>query len=233
MSRTPHCRPAGDEAIDLLVPPDADAEALRRAVVDAALPGVRDAAAGTTRVTVHYDAVTAWEAAPGAPSAYDALVPRLLDAIARAGDAPAAAPRTVDLPICYDADLAPDLADVAARTGLAPDAVIARHLAADYTVGLVGFLPGFAYLDGLEPALALPRRDTPRTRVAAGSVGIADRMTAVYPFASPGGWHLIGAVPVPMFDATADPPARLARGDRVRFVRVDRARFDALARGDA
>lgn len=228
----PHCSPAGDEAIEITLDADADLEACRLAITAATLPGVRDAIAGTTRLLVHYDPVAAWTLAPAAPSAYDALVPRLVEAVRDATAAPRT-PRLVELPACYDADLAPDLADVATRTGLATDEIIARHLAATYHVGLVGFLPGFGYLHGLDPALAVPRRDTPRTRVPAGSVGIADRMTAVYPFDSPGGWHLVARVPVPMFDPAADPPARLARGDTVRFVRVDRAHFDALARGDA
>lgn len=231
MSRLPHCTPAGDEAIDIALPGSLDPDAARRAVAGAGITGVRDAVAGSARLLVHYDCVAAWTLAPDAPSAFDALVPRLVEALRDVGDAPAAS-RLVELPVCYDADLAPDLADVAARTGLAQAEVIARHLAGEYVVGLVGFLPGFAYLDGLDPALALPRRATPRTRVPAGSVGLADRRTAVYPVESPGGWHLVARVPVPLFDPAADPPARLARGDRVRFVRVDRARFDALARGE-
>jgi KipI family sensor histidine kinase inhibitor len=227
----PHCTPAGDEAIDVALPAPLDTESARRAVVAAGIAGVRDAVAGMARLLVHYDGVAAWALAPDAPSAFDAVVPHIVAALrdVRRTSHP---PRLVELPACYDADLAPDLADVAARAGLAAEDVIARHLAGEYVVGLVGFLPGFAYLDGLDPALALPRRATPRTRVPAGSVGLADRMTAVYPSESPGGWHLIARVPLAMFDPAADPPARLARGDRVRFVRVDRARFDALARGD-
>lgn len=231
VSSTPQCRPAGDSALALSPPAGVDPEALRRAVVAAELPGVLDALAGTVEVLVHYDPILAWAGAPDAPSAFDALAPSVCAAAARAVMTDAPAPRLVELPACYDADLAPDLADVAAHAALPVDEVIARHLAATYTVGLVGFLPGFAYLHGLDPRLALPRRDTPRTLVPAGSVGIADRMTGVYPAASPGGWHLIAMVPVPMFDPEAAPPARLARGDRVRFVRIDRARFEALARG--
>lgn len=228
MSRLPHCTPAGDEAIDVVLPESVDPDGARRAIASAGIVGVRDAIAGSARLLVHYDVVAAWTLAPGAPSAFDALVPRIVDAL-RAVDVAATPSRLVTLPACYDADLAPDLADVAARTGLTVDDVIARHLARDYVVGLVGFLPGFAYLDGLDPTLALPRRNAPRTRVPAGSVGLADRMTAVYPLDSPGGWHLIARVPLRMFDPALDPPARLARGDRVRFVRIDRGAYDALA----
>jgi KipI family sensor histidine kinase inhibitor len=228
----PHCRPLGDEAIELLVPRGDEPEALRRALLHAELRGVRDILAGTARIVVHCDPLAAWALDQDAASPFDAIVPHLVHAAQQVAPTATAA-RTVELPLCCDDDCAPDLADVARRTGLAGDEVIARHLAATYDVGLVGFLPGFAYLHGLDPALALPRRDTPRTHVPAGSVGIADRMTGVYPIASPGGWHLIGRVPLPMFDAHAAPPARLARGDRVRFVRVDRATFERLAREQA
>lgn len=109
-----------------------------------------------------------------------------------------------------------DLAEVARATGMSVDEVIAAHLGRMYDVALMGFAPGFAYLDGLDARLELPRRATPRSRVAAGSLAIAGRQTAVYPFASAGGWHLIGRVlDVKMFDERGP---LLALGDRVRFV---------------
>lgn len=109
-----------------------------------------------------------------------------------------------------------DLDDVARATKLSVADVIAKHQAATYVVDTMGFAPGFAYLDGLDPALELPRRSTPRERVPAGSVAIAGRQTAVYPFDSPGGWHLLGRVAdVTMFSTHAGP--LLALGDRVRF----------------
>lgn len=113
----------------------------------------------------------------------------------------------------YDGE---DLAAVARATGLGVAEVIARHVAATYTVDMIGFSPGFGYLAGLDPTLVLPRHATPRPRVPAGSLAIADRFTAVYPAESPGGWHLIGRVGEPMFGPEG---ARLALGDRVRFVR--------------
>jgi len=110
----------------------------------------------------------------------------------------------------------PDLDDVARATGLTVDEVIAAHHGREYTVALMGFSPGFAYLDGLDPRLELPRRATPRPRVAANSLAIAGAQTAVYPFAGPGGWHVIGrVVDARMFDEHGP---LLALGDRVRFV---------------
>ncbi len=112
----------------------------------------------------------------------------------------------------YDGE---DLAEVARTVGLSVEEVIARHAAATYTVELMGFAPGFAYLVGLDPVLRIPRRATPRTRVPAGSLAIAEQYTGVYPFESAGGWHLIGRVATPMY---GDDGALLALGDRVRFV---------------
>lgn len=121
---------------------------------------------------------------------------------------------TVTVPCRY---VGPDLADVASRIGLSVDEVIALHHGATYRVAFCGFAPGFAYLEGLPPELELPRRATPRTQVPAGSVAIASSYSAVYPAASPGGWHLLGTTPMPLWDVHADPPARLTPGTIVRF----------------
>ena len=136
--------------------------------------------------------------------------------------------RRVTIPVCYEGDLAPDLADVATRTGLTPDEVVRLHAASAYRVFMLGFLPGFAYMGSLPERLRLPRRASPRVRVPAGSVAIAMEMTAIYPLQSPGGWHLIGSAPTALFDITADPPALLRPGDEVRFEPVGRAAFEAL-----
>lgn len=117
--------------------------------------------------------------------------------------------------VIYDG---PDLAEVAEATGLRVDEVVEMHAGATYRVEFCGFAPGFAYLSGLPPELHLPRRSTPRTRVPAGSVAIASEYAAVYPTASPGGWHLLGSTRAIMFDVDRDPPALLLPGMTVRFV---------------
>jgi KipI family sensor histidine kinase inhibitor len=122
--------------------------------------------------------------------------------------------KVITIPVRYDG---PDLALVARATGLAVDDVVALHTGREYVVAMLGFVPGFAYLDELDPVLCLPRRPTPRVRVPPGSVAIAGGQTAVYPAATPGGWHLIGTTRVKVFDAAGDPPALFAVGDRVRF----------------
>ena len=128
---------------------------------------------------------------------------------------PAAAPDEVVIPVVYDG---PDLDVVAAAAGCTSEEVVLAHSSASYRVAFCGFAPGFAYLTGLPGPLHLPRRATPRTNVPAGSVAIAAGYAAVYPRASPGGWHLLGTSDVDLFDADRDPPALLVPGTPVRFV---------------
>jgi KipI family sensor histidine kinase inhibitor len=125
--------------------------------------------------------------------------------------------RIIVVPVAYGGDPGLDLAEVAARTGLSPEEVIARHAAPTYRVAFIGFLPGFPYLMGLDPALHLPRRTTPRTRVPEGSVAIGGAQTGIYPVASPGGWHVLGRTAVALFDPLASSPSLLRAGDRVQF----------------
>jgi KipI family sensor histidine kinase inhibitor len=124
----------------------------------------------------------------------------------------------VEVPVRYDGE---DLDDVASLAGISREEVVRRHLAGSYVAAFCGFAPGFAYLDGLDPALRVARRDSPRTRVPAGSVAIADRFAAVYPRESPGGWQLLGRTSLSLWDVAADPPARLVPGTRVRFVEAE------------
>jgi KipI family sensor histidine kinase inhibitor len=127
---------------------------------------------------------------------------------------PADEPREVTLDVRYDGE---DLARIAADAGVSPGAVVSMHTEAVYTVAFTGFAPGFGYLTGLPPQLQQPRLESPRTRVPAGSVGLAGEFTGVYPRESPGGWRLLGHTQATLFDPHADPPALFAPGDRVRF----------------
>ena len=128
--------------------------------------------------------------------------------------AEAVAGDTVEVPVRYDGE---DLPEVARLTGLSAEEVVRHHTAPEYTVAFLGFSPGFPYLVGLDPALEVPRRDTPRTSIPAGSVGLAGNQTGIYPTASPGGWQLIGRTELKLFDPGRDPPALLAPGARLRF----------------
>jgi len=135
--------------------------------------------------------------------------------------------RTVELPVCYGGEFGPDLGDVATKSGIGPSEVVALHLGGSYVVQAIGFAPGFGYLGGLAEKIHTPRRATPRTLVSAGSVGIGGVLTAVYPFATPGGWNIIGRTPIKMFDPTRAEPAILRAGDRVRFRAITGEEFAA------
>ena len=128
--------------------------------------------------------------------------------------------RTIELPTRYGGDAGPDIDEVAGWAGLTTSDVVELHASVPYRVYMLGFAPGFAYLGRVPAAIATPRRDSPRARVVAGSVGIAGEQTGVYPFESPGGWQLIGRTDAVLWDVRRDPPALLAPGDTVRFVPV-------------
>ncbi|MFI4999510.1 MAG: 5-oxoprolinase subunit PxpB [Reyranellales bacterium] len=157
------------------------------------------------------------------------LQPRI-DALIARGLSAGTKTRSVSIPCCYDdPEFAPDLAEVAKRTRKTPEQVIAAHLQSDFKVYVLGFMPGLAYIAGLDPSLYLPRRSQPRVRLPRSSVAIAMDMTTIYPFESPGGWHLIGRTPLWMFDQRREQPVFLAPGDQLSFQRIDRKTFDRIA----
>ena len=137
--------------------------------------------------------------------------------------------KLIELPVYYHPDVGPDLEMVARNKGLTVAEVIAIHAGRDYTVCAIGFAPGFAFLADVDARIATPRHERPRAKVLTGSVGIADRQTAVYPMDTPGGWHLIGRCPVPLYDPEQIPLSPFELGDRVRFVPVERD--DYIERG--
>lgn len=154
----------------------------------------------------------------GHPDSPTDLLALVTQAIATGEEAAPRPGREHVLPVRYDGE---DLAAVAALLDVSVQEVVARHTAPVYTVAFLGFAPGFPYLTGLDPFLTVPRLDTPRTRVPAGSVGLAAGQTCVYPGVSPGGWRLIGATDTVLFDPTCpDRPALLAPGDTLRFEAV-------------
>ncbi|VVM40043.1 Kinase A inhibitor [Pseudomonas fluorescens] len=136
------------------------------------------------------------------------------------------------LPVWYDLSVGPELTLLSQRSGLAIDDVIRRHTAHEYQVFALGFAPGFAFMGLVDESLATPRPNTPRKRVAAGSVGIAERQTAAYPVVSPGGWNLIGRTPAKLFDRERDGYSLMQPGDTVRFEAVERAEFIKLGGDD-
>lgn len=138
------------------------------------------------------------------------------------------APREVEIPTCYGGEFGPDLDELGQMHGLSPARVIELHSSVTYTVYFLGFVPGFAYLGELPDSLVTPRLASPRRTTTPGSVGIADKQTGVYPFATPGGWRLIGRTPLAMFQPDRENMSFLNVGDRVRFVPISSAQFAAI-----
>lgn len=215
---------AGDQAFTVAlgsgVDPETSARVLAAAEALAAArpPGVTDVVPGYDSLLVAYDPL---EVAPADVRAWIG---------ARIAVEPSPLPgRTVEIPVCYDPELAPDLQPLAAEKGLAVEALIALHAGPAYRCYLLGFRPGFPFLGGLDERLAAARLPSPRLRVPAGSVGIGGRQTGVYPVDSPGGWRLIGRTPVRLFDPTRPDPFLVRAGDTVRFAPIDRATYDRMS----
>jgi KipI family sensor histidine kinase inhibitor len=207
----------GDSALLLEVGDQIDLELNRR--VHALAKAVRDVGAWGTPVPAYGSLLVPYDPAE---MGVDEAVDRLSALFARAETAAERAPVEADtepleVPVRYGGEQGPDLDEVARGHGLRPQDFVALHSGVTYTVYMLGFAPGFAYLGSLPPELATPRRATPRERVPPGSVGIAGQQTAIYPMATPGGWQLIGRTDLKVWDPSAEPPAILQPGRRVRF----------------
>ena len=189
-----------------------------------AKPWMRDVVPALGGIALHYD--------PDHPDVHgDALeaaailVQECMKQDAAAEEAPA---RTVEVPVCYEREFAPDIEEVARQVKLELEQIGRIHAAGEYRVLMIGFAPGHAYMSGLDAKLAVPRRATPRALVAPGAVAIANEQTVVYPYAISGGWSVIGRTPVAVFDVAREPPSLLAPGDRVRFRSISVEEFMAL-----
>ena len=213
--------PAGDSAWLIELPERIDplvntrAIQIARGVERAGLP-VTDVVVGYRSVMVYVDPLA---------SGADAIEPRLHAIAAAPPENGAVTGPLVEVPVCYDGGYGPDLADVAAFGKCTIDEVIERHLALEYRVFVVGFVPGFAYMAPVDPRIAVPRRSSPRLNVPAGSVAVAAGQTGVYPAETPGGWSLIGRCPVRPYDAARPEPFLFHPGDRVRFRRISESAY--------
>lgn len=188
-------------------------------IVGAALPGVTEIVPTFRSLLVHYDPLV---------TSADRLTGEI-GGLLESGTASRRHGHRWRIPACYEGDLAPDLDEVAQRTGLSSAEVVAHHAGTSYHVYMLGFLPGYPYMGDVPDAIRLPRRESPRVRVPAGSVAIATNLTAVYTVEGPAGWHLIGRTPVPLFDLNRGPPALLQPGDVVSFTPISRTAYDRLA----
>lgn len=221
---------AGDSAWSIELPERIDPAVNSRAIQIA--QAVRASSLPVSDVVVGYRAVMVYvDPLAGDSAAMDQHL--LAIATATPEDASIAGP-LIDVPVCYDGDYGPDLADVAAFGQCGVDDVIERHLALEYRVFVVGFVPGFAYMASVDPRIAAPRRSTPRLRVPAGSVAVAAGQTGIYPAETPGGWSLIGRCPIKPYDPGRGEPFLFHPGDRVRFHRIGEAEYRATTQwGDA
>lgn len=230
-ARYPRLRPLGDAAwivefgtvIDDAI--HARVMGLAQALADAqqrgAWPQVLEWVPAYTTLTVHFNG----------SDDNDVALHAAADLLALARTAPPLLQpgRRWSLPVCFDADCAPDLAALAQARGLTVDAAVALLTRTPFKVYMLGFQPGFPYMGGLPAALEMPRRATPRTVVPERSLAVAGRMCAVYPWRSPGGWHLVGRTPLRLFDLrNGAAPAWLQAGDEVRWFAVNRAQFDDI-----
>jgi len=223
--------PAGDSGWLIELPDRVDKEVNARAIEIAReieranLAGVTDIVVGYRSVMVYVDPLKASAAA----------MREQLNAIASRPAAAELAPGDfVEVPVCYDGAYGPDIDDVAAFGHCSAADVIDLHLAVEYRVYVVGFVPGFAYMASVDPRIAAPRRASPRLKVPAGSVAIAAGQTGIYPAETPGGWHLIGRTPVRPYDPARPNPFLFHPGDRVRFQRITEAEYrKTTAWGDA
>lgn len=198
-------------------------QAVAFALRERAPPWVRDVVPSLGGLALHFD--PDHPEIPAAPlQAATALLRDRLKATARN----AAPDRLVEVPVCYDAEFGLDLEEVAVKTRLSPAEIARRHASGEHRVLMVGFAPGMPYIGGLDARLSVPRRATPRTRMPAGAIAIANAQSVVYPFEIAGGWSVLGRTPLRIFDPRRDPPCLLLPGDRVRFRPIARSEFERL-----
>jgi KipI family sensor histidine kinase inhibitor len=202
------------------------ARAFAERLLEQPVAGITDVVPAFTSVAVHYRPEVVQGPAEHPP--YRRLQQMLESVLADTSPSDAGEQRLIDIPVCYGGELGPDLATVAATCNMSEQQVIDLHSAGSHLVYMLGFAPGSPYIGGLDPRLALPRRSTPRTRVPAGTVAIAREQSAIYSIEMPGGWNLLGRTPLKLFSLQDDPPCLLRPGDRVRFVPISTARYDAL-----
>lgn len=181
---------------------------LRQGMDEGLLPGATEVASAFCSVTMHYDCLQ---------TSQEKLIQRASDLLENATVSERPKGRVWELPCSYEGESAPDMDNLAQRLTLDPAEIVAQHSRAALLVYALGFLPGLPFMGDLPPSLALPRRTEPRTQVPAGSVAIANGLCVIYPWVSPGGWHILGNCPVPLFDSARATPALLAAGDTVGF----------------
>ncbi len=233
--------PSGDRLLIVDFNPERDADSVARSnrsacaaakrLRTANIVGVTDIVPALTTVGIHYQPASVVRGAKEAP--FHAMLETISALLAAPLDVSTTAQRLVEVPVCYGGEHGPDLVEVASICGMTPAEVIERHSAAPVDVLMLGFAPGHPYVGTFDARLSPPRRSTPRTSVPAGSIGLANRQSVIYPMDLPGGWNLIGRTPLGMFDPHRQSPCLLGAGDQIRFVPISAEKFDAIAKQES
>ncbi|GAB3059341.1 5-oxoprolinase subunit PxpB [Salinicoccus sesuvii] len=193
--------------------------ALRHRIEEMTFPGIEEIVLSYTSLIIYFDIfktdVTALREAVGKVDESSLLEEKV-------------SYRVIEIPVCYGGEYGPDIESFESD-GLSPEEVIALHANKEYLVYMLGFMPGFPYLGGLDERLYKARLETPRVRIPPGSVGIGGKQTGMYPFESPGGWHLLGRTPVPLFDRGREEQILYEAGDRIVYRPIDQAEFKEIA----
>ncbi len=222
------CKPCGDQALMVLFRQEISEE-IHHGVIRLDLqlredPAVLETVPAYASLLVYYDPLV---------YTYAEMEERIRNRLSAEAPLHGAEGKCVVIPVCYGGAYGPDLPFVASHAGLTESEVIRLHSAKEYRIYMLGFLPGFPYLGGLDPRLETPRLPSPRTLIPAGSVGIGGRQTGIYPFPSPGGWQLIGRTPVSLFQQSPSGEAQIPiyqPGDRIRFEPVSPEEYEAMMR---
>ena len=183
------------------------------------VPGIVEMTPTYCSLMIHYNPLTI---------GYDALCDQVRQVLGALDEIELPEPKVIEIPTLYGGEYGPDLEFVASHNGLTPEQVIEIHASRSYRIYMLGFTPGFPYLGGMDERIATPRLETPRTKIAGGSVGIAGAQTGIYPIDSPGGWQIIGRTPLALYDPDSEEPILLKAGEYIRFIPIDQATYDKL-----
>lgn len=214
--------PCGDSALTVCFSTEISEEAnshvtaLSKVLESGKISAVKDIIPAFSSLTVIYDPCEI---------SYSKLTRKLKGITKRMSASSGASSLLYKIPVCYDGEFAPDMENIMRHTGLDREEIIKIHTGTDYLIYMLGFLPGFAYLGGLDKRIETPRLESPRVEIPSGSVGIGGAQTGIYPVASPGGWQLIGKTPVKVYDAKREKPILYNAGDYIRFVRISPEKF--------